>query len=133
MSRMFDRLEREQLSTGMFALAPGAEYVEILGHVGLDFLIVDMMTTTIGWETAANMVRATYLHDVTPFVRLQAYPWEGKFDPRGSSDGFRALSAGAQGIIMSVDSPEMLSSLMPLATEWHAQTYMWGHPEQGPE
>src|SRR5690349_11058539 len=124
MSRMIERLEKGQLSTGMFALATGPEYMEIMGHVGIDFLIVDLMTTSMNWETVANMVRSARIYDVTPFVRLQAFPWNGSFDPRAASDAMRALSTGAQGILISVDTPEMIASVLPVAEEWHAQSYL---------
>ncbi|MDP2954489.1 MAG: aldolase/citrate lyase family protein, partial [Chloroflexota bacterium] len=125
MTRMFERLGKGQLALGLWAMTPGPELVEIIGYVGMDFVIVDMMATTMGFETVENMVRAAKLYNMTPLVRLQAYPWDNsQFDPRAPSEASRALSTGAEGVLMSVDSPEMVAALMPLAREYHREIWL---------
>jgi 4-hydroxy-2-oxoheptanedioate aldolase len=63
--------------------------VEIMGHAGFDFVIIDLEHGPLSIESAENMVRAAMLVGVTPVIRV------GDNDPLMI---LRALDIGAQGI-----------------------------------
>ena len=46
---------------GSFAFLPSPGIVEILGHAGLDFVIIDQEHSPKSWEMVENMVRAALL------------------------------------------------------------------------
>lgn len=124
MSRMFERLGRSELAVGAFWLFPSPELVEIAGFAGLDFACMDMMFTSMGWETVAQMIRAARQHNMTPMVRLQGYPWAGQADASRIADAARALSIGAEGVILSVDSPEEVEAVLKVARDEHRLVYI---------
>lgn len=64
---------------------------ELMAHLGLDWLCIDMQHGVIGYDAAVPMLQAINLTDVTPIVRV---PWN---DP---SDIMKALDAGAYGVIV---------------------------------
>lgn len=131
MSRMFERFARDQMAIGTMMMEHGPEWMELLGYVGLDYAIVDMMNASIDWRDASEMIRALDRYNVTPWIRLQSYPWGGvDVDPRLPADVFRALGIGAEGIIASVNTARALESiLVPLRedeeNEWvHTRPYL---------
>ena len=121
---MFKRLADNDLAVGTFFMTKGAEWIEIVGHVGLDFAIVDMMLGSIDWSEAADLVRAANVHDVTPWVRLEAYPWSRGIDPRIPADAARALSIGFEVVMVSLDSAEEVAAVVPLQREIHRRWYI---------
>lgn len=133
MSRMFDRIAKGELAIGTVTLTNGPEWVEIMGHVGLDFVCIDMMLTSIDWEGAANMVRAANRYDMTPWIRLQGYPWSSHFDARTVADVLRALSIGAEAVTMSVDTPEEVAAMLHPGRDWHRRVYIHTWDARGSE
>ncbi|HEX4035665.1 MAG TPA: aldolase/citrate lyase family protein [Solirubrobacteraceae bacterium] len=130
MTRMFRRLQRNEAAFGGLMMEHGAEWIEILGYVGVDFAQVDMMNSSIDWGHAAEMVRACARFDVTPCIRLQSYPWGGtdELDPRLPADVFRAIGIGAEGITASVNTAEAIASLMVPINEDNENDYVHTRP-----
>jgi 2-keto-3-deoxy-L-rhamnonate aldolase RhmA len=124
-SRMFDRLEAGEPALGTITLLSSPEWVEIMGNVGLDFAVIDMMITATDWGTAAAMIRAAREFDLTPWIRLQAYPW-GSADAgsRLTADVLRALSIGAEVVIMSIRTPAELAEALHPASDWHRRVHL---------
>jgi 4-hydroxy-2-oxoheptanedioate aldolase len=125
MSRMFDRIAKGEVPVGTVTLANGPEYVEILGYTGMDFICIDMMLTSIDWKDAADLIRAANRYDVTPWIRLQGFPWGSESDPRSTADVLRALSIGAECVTKSVDTPEEAEALLLPASDWHRRVYIY--------
>lgn len=76
---------------GLFTRMPALEVVEICGHAGCDFVIVDREHGPIGWERTAAMVAAAENVGITPLVRVS----------RGTRDLIsRALDTGAHGVMV---------------------------------
>jgi 2-keto-3-deoxy-L-rhamnonate aldolase RhmA len=125
-SRMFERIEKGELAVGSLTLTNGPEWVEILGHSGLDAVCFDMMITSIDWKAAADMVRAANRYNVTPWVRLPSFPWgrETPFIP--TADVVRALSIGAEVVTVSLDSPEEVEATITPADDHHRRIYIQG-------
>lgn len=126
MSRLFDRLENDQFAVGTIMLTEGADFVEVLGYAGFDFCCIDMMVTSIDWGEAAHQIRAANRHNVTPWIRLQAYPFGHDTHPDGRlpADVLRALSIGAECVLASVNTAEAVAALIHPVTDSHRRPYI---------
>lgn len=127
MSRMLERLERGELALGTFALTSGPELVETMGSAGLDAVCIDHMVTAIDWGLTANMIRAARAFDMTPWVRLQSYPWQGGgVDGRMTADVLRAIAAGAEGVTVSVHTPAEVEAILQPQGDQHRRVWARG-------
>jgi 4-hydroxy-2-oxoheptanedioate aldolase len=127
MSRIFERLERDEPAIGTFVHTHGPEWVELLAEVGLDHVCLDFMLTSLDWNEAANMIRAGERYGLDSIIRLQAYPWaSGASDTHVPSDTLRALSIGATGVMASVNTPEQVEAMIRPASDWHRRIHLQG-------
>jgi 2-keto-3-deoxy-L-rhamnonate aldolase RhmA len=135
MSRMFEKMEEGQPALGTISLSGAPEWVEILGNSGLDFVCADLMITALSWREAADLVRAAKVFDVTPWVRVQGYPWDGgKLSTRTVADVFRAVSIGAECVTVSVDTAEEVEAILHPRADPHRRPWLHHEPgEVGPE
>ena len=125
MSRMFDRFANGQLATGTLMLNHGLEIVEVLGYSGLDFICMDMMVASLDWSEVATMVLAAKRYDVTPWVRLSAYPWgEGDMDTSLPAQVMRAFGLGAECVLASVNTPRQVGQLLHAIENSHRRFYI---------
>jgi len=88
-SRLKKMMREGQVALGPFAKLSSPATVEIMGHAGFDFVILDMEHGPLGYETVENLVRAAELVNVTPIVRVTE---------NNPSLILRALDVGAQGV-----------------------------------
>lgn len=117
-SRMFERIARGEKSLGSVMREMGDEWIEIYGYVGMDFACIDFMITAIDWSDAAHMVRTCNAHEMTPWVRLQTYPWgEHDLDPRLPADVLRAISLGIEVVMASVSTPRAVAAMLEAAND----------------
>ena len=137
MSRMDDRIARGELALGTLMTTHGTELVEIVGYSGLDFVCIDLMTTSLDWSDVAGMVLAAKRYEVTPWVRLPAYPWAGdQPNPALPAEALRALAIGAECVMASVNTAAGVEQLMRPMENAHRRFYIMqgradGTPEQG--
>jgi len=82
-------LQEGKAVLGPFMKLSDPAVVEIFGHAGFDFVIIDLEHGPLSIETAQNMVRAAEIADITPIIRVS------ENDPAQIS---RALDIGAQGV-----------------------------------
>jgi 2-keto-3-deoxy-L-rhamnonate aldolase RhmA len=82
---------------------------------------------------AADLVRAAKMYDVTPWIRLEAYPWSGGVDPHLHADAARALSIGFEVVMVSLDSAEEVAAVVPLQREIHRRWYIVKKPTTPPD
>lgn len=76
---------------GTWAQMASPEFVELVGHVGFDFVIIDLEHGSFGIETAVNMIRAAEAANTAPIVRVASgSEWEI----------LKVLDAGALGILV---------------------------------
>ena len=131
---MHDRIARGELALGTLMTTHGAELVEIVGYSGLDFVCIDLMTTSLDWGDVASMVLAAKRYDVTPWVRLPAYPWAGdQPDPALPAEALRALAIGAECVMASVNTAAGVEQLMRPMENAHRRFYiMQGRPMERP-
>lgn len=65
------RLAEGQSVFGSFAFLPSPDVVEIMGHAGLDYVIIDLEHSPKNWSDVANMIRAAELHGMAALVRIR--------------------------------------------------------------
>ena len=125
MTRMFDRLEKSEPALAVCILQHGPEWVEIIGDVGYDVVMVDQMCTSIDWREVHDMFRAARQYNMTPMIRLQGSPWNGgRADAHTASEVLRALSIGAEVITMSVDTAEEVAAVVGVDAGRHERIYL---------
>jgi 2-keto-3-deoxy-L-rhamnonate aldolase RhmA len=106
-TRLFQRLAEARPAFGSYTFSSAREIVEMLGDAGLDYVVVDMMVSPTSWETAANLASVAYQFEMTPWIRIQSYPWSNRVpDSHASADVLRALSIGFQVVQVSVDGAQ---------------------------
>lgn len=94
------------------AVVPGywPELVEICGHLGYDFVQIDMEHGAITMDQAANLVRAAESGDITPLGRV----------PHNAPDWImRFLDAGMQGVIVPHVSSKADAEAIVQAAYYH--------------
>ena len=125
-SKFFDRMTAGELAVGTIVLSPGVEYVEILGYAGLDFVVIDLMATSVDWAEAAHQIRAASRFGVTPFIRVPAYPREHdvSIDTGLAIAVARAIAIGAHGALGSVSTAPAVAALIAPAEDAHARPYL---------
>src|SRR5262245_31244487 len=71
-----------------------------------------------------RMVRTCNQHEMTPWMRLQAFPWgEHDLDPRLAADVLRAISIGVEVIMASVSTPRAVAALLEPAKDLHHRRF----------
>src|SRR5678815_1810833 len=66
-----EKIAKKQLVLGMTCSTMNPVVVEIIGHAGFDFVIVDTGVLSINPETVENMVRAAEVTGVIPLIKLK--------------------------------------------------------------
>jgi 2-keto-3-deoxy-L-rhamnonate aldolase RhmA len=66
-----EKIAQKKLVLGMTCSTMSPVVVEIIGHAGFDFVIVDTEVLSINPETVENMVRAAEVTGVIPLVKLK--------------------------------------------------------------
>lgn len=69
-NRLKERLINGEMILGSWNIIPSPEIVEIAGHAGLDFIIIDSEHGPVGLEAATNSIRAAEAIGITPLARV---------------------------------------------------------------
>lgn len=97
---------------GTWVKIPSLETVELLGHAGFDFVVIDMEHAPHGLGTAYTMIFAAQAMGMKAYVRLA---------DRQGSDVQRLLDAGADGLLVpqvgDLDTAARLARQMVFAPE----------------
>jgi 4-hydroxy-2-oxoheptanedioate aldolase len=93
---------------GVFVRMPSLEVVEMCGHAGCDFIIVDGEHAPLGWERVAALVMATENAGMTPLIRVS----------NGTRDLIsRGLDSGAHGVMVpQIESAQAARDAVAAAT-----------------
>jgi 2-keto-3-deoxy-L-rhamnonate aldolase RhmA len=84
---------------GAFVASGSATNAEILGLNNMDFILIDMEHAQTNMETMVDMVRASELYGMAPFVRV--------YDPADGPMMARMLDVGVHGLMIPmVETPE---------------------------
>ncbi|MBE0343140.1 siderophore biosynthesis protein SbnG [Paenibacillus sp. 28ISP30-2] len=106
-NRLQEKLRTGQEVVGLIASIPAALTVEMIGHAGYDFVIIDMEHVMINPETVEHMIRAAEAAQITPLVRVPEVD---------AKEILRVLDSGAQGIVVPhVESREQMEMLVQAA------------------
>ncbi|MCL7750277.1 aldolase/citrate lyase family protein [Guyparkeria hydrothermalis] len=101
------RLDRGDCVYGVLNSVPTPWLVEMLGHAGFDFVVLDMEHLSVNPETVEHMIRAAECADITPLVRVTGVD-------AGAIQ--RALDAGAMGVVVPrVESAEQAREVVAAA------------------
>ncbi len=86
-----ERLHGGERLAGLFVMLPSPAVVEMCGHAGFDFVIIDQEHGAAGSETLENQLRAADASGIEALVRVSS----------GTVENIqRALDAGASGIVV---------------------------------
>lgn len=103
-ARMPELLRGGGLVRGVFVGIPSPALVEMCGHAGFDFVVVDNEHGPASLETTEHMIRAAKAANVAPIVRCL------------EADILRVLDLGASGIqIPAVNTPEQAKRIVDAA------------------
>ncbi|MFK4301715.1 MULTISPECIES: HpcH/HpaI aldolase/citrate lyase family protein [unclassified Paenibacillus] len=106
-NRLQEKLRTGQEVVGLIASIPAALTVEMIGHAGYDFVIIDMEHVMVNPETVEHMIRAAEAAQITPLVRVPEVD---------AKEILRVLDSGAQGIVVPhVESREQMEMLVQAA------------------
>lgn len=106
-NRLKEKLRTGQKVFGLIASIPVALTVEMIGHAGYDFVIIDMEHVMINPETVEHMIRAAEATYITTLMRVPEVD---------TKQILRVLDSGAQGIVIPhVESREQMEKLVQAA------------------
>ena len=91
MSSLKARLQGNQPVVGTFSFSASPAVIEVLGHCGFDYVIIDMEHASPGWETVEHLIRAAATTGLSALVRLPAIAQEHIL---------KALDCGAEGVVL---------------------------------
>ncbi len=66
-----ERLKNGGVLTGIFCKTTAPEFIEVIGHAGFDFCILDQEHGPANLETLQNLIRAAEVSGVLPIVRTR--------------------------------------------------------------
>jgi 2-keto-3-deoxy-L-rhamnonate aldolase RhmA len=122
-----EKLERDEPAYGAFTVLGQPEVIELYGHVGMDFAAIDMMLGTVDWARAGAMTLAASRYDMAPIIRLPSYPWSGTangMDPHVPAEVLRAISIGAEGVIVSLETADQVAAALEPRSNNHRRIYL---------
>ena len=64
------KLAAGEVAVGSFAYVPAGRFVELLGLIGFDFVVIDLEHGPIDMTVAEDMVRAAETRGTTPLIRV---------------------------------------------------------------
>lgn len=121
--RMLENIKTKRLSMGMLTKGANPQLVRHIFAGGLDFIIVDMMHSKVGWDEAALLCWTARADGLYPFIRIPSHPWgtgTHYVNRQFSVDAARAFSSGSEGVMWSISSFEEAELVCHLARDWHA-------------
>lgn len=121
---LLEKLNDGSTSLGLYINS--ADMVELCGHLGLDWFLIDQMWTSNDWSKTEEMIRAGEASEITPVVRVQSNPWLG-YDHRLAIDVARALGIGAQFVFVSHSGKQEIEECVEASRGWHKRI-MTIHP-----
>lgn len=84
-----ERLQRGDVLMGVFCKTTAPEFIEVIGHAGFDFCILDMEHGPVNLETLQTLIRAAEISGTLPIVRTHG---------NAAHDVAAPLDLGAAGI-----------------------------------
>lgn len=113
---LLEKLREGRTSLGLYVNS--ADMVELCGHLGFDWFMIDQMFTANDWSRTEELMRAGEAAGITPVVRVQSNPWLG-YDHRIAVDVSRVLGIGAQFVLVSHSGKAEIDECVEAAKDWH--------------
>jgi 2-keto-3-deoxy-L-rhamnonate aldolase RhmA len=126
-TRFFEKLQDKQPAYGAHTILNQTEVAELMGAMGLDFVLMDMMMGSLDWGKAASIMTASERYNITPMLRLPSYPWVGSgknVDHHLAAEVLRALSIGVQGVVASLETRDQIESALAPMKDDHRRVYL---------
>lgn len=121
---LLEKLTDGRSALGLYVNSP--DMVELCGHLGFDWFMIDQMWTSNDWSKTEELMRAGEAAGITPVVRVQSNPWLG-YDHRIAIDVSRALGIGAQFVLVSHSGRQEIEECVEVSKDWHRKA-MTIHP-----
>ncbi len=97
-SRVKQLLKEGKVVYGTFVKSTDPAIIEILGHIGFDFIIIDNEHIGMSKQTLTQLIRAAQLVGIEPIVRVRS---------KDTQEILQTLDAGAQGVqVPNVDTKD---------------------------
>ena len=84
-----ERFEKGEIVLGTWNIIPSPSLIEVIGHSGLDFIVIDSEHGPVNMESAENLIRAAEVAGISPIIRVSG---------NESYQVLRALDIGAHGV-----------------------------------
>ena len=91
MNKFKSALDNEQIAYGIFSALKDPAIIEILGHAGYDFAVIDLEHSTVDLSTMEHMIRAAQVANITSVVRTPQEDY---------ATILRAVEAGADAVMV---------------------------------
>jgi 4-hydroxy-2-oxoheptanedioate aldolase len=116
MTRLIDKLQGGKTALGLYVNSP--DMVDLCGHLGLDWFMIDQMFTANDWGKTEALMHTGEGAGITPVVRVQSNPWLG-YDHRIAIDVSRALGLGLQCVLISNSEMREIEECLEVSKDWH--------------
>ena len=120
--RMLENIQKKRLCMGMLTKGANPQLIRHIYAGGLDFVIIDMMHSKVGWDEAAQLSWVARADGLYPFIRIPSHPWgtgTRYVNRQFSVDAIRALSTCSEGVMWSISSFEEAELVSHMASDWH--------------
>jgi 4-hydroxy-2-oxoheptanedioate aldolase len=115
-TRLLDKLQNGKTALGLYINSP--DMVDLCGHLGLDWFMIDQMFTANDWGRTEALMHTGEAAGITPVVRVQSNPWLGH-DNRIAVDVSRALGIGLQFVLVSNSGMQEVHQCVEVSKDWH--------------
>jgi 4-hydroxy-2-oxoheptanedioate aldolase len=124
-NRLLTAMREKRLSLGVLDVTGSPELIEVMGHVGLDYVTIEMMFSTFGWERVGHLIRAAKASGITALVRVPCNPWVDTDETAALATYVqRALGIGAHGVAAHVASLAQAKTALSMRHDWHRQIHV---------
>lgn len=114
-NRLLEKMRDGRTSLGLYVNSP--DMVDLCGHLGFDWFMIDQMFSANDWSRTEELMRAGEAAGITPVVRIQSNPWAG-YDHRIAVDVTRALGIGIQFVLVSNSSKREIDECLEVSKVW---------------
>jgi len=134
---LIEKMDRGEAVIGALMMSNSPQLIEIMAYVGFDYVIVDQMFTTVGWDSLGAAVRAARGSDLAVIARIENDPWYGGDQSGTSARAARAMGIGCDGVKVNVYSAKQARDVVEATAGWHRNPHVitfeaseFNNPEQ---
>ena len=113
---LVEKLSSGKTALGLYVNSP--DMVDLCGHLGLDWFMIDQMFTANDWGRTEALMHVGEAAGITPVARVQSNPWLG-YDHRVAIEVSRALGIGIQCVLVSNSGMKEIEECVEVSKDWH--------------